>query len=112
MIETAIQEECELKSQKYKANFGPTTLWYQRGIKQERQNYQLLSIKKEVNVTSTMKCYRCEKLGHLAKDCRSFVKCHKYGRKGHLESQCREQGNWRQGSLSSQGVPAVRKDAE
>ena len=112
MVETAIQEECELKSQKFKANLGSTTPWYQRGVKQEQQNYQLPPIKREVNVTSTMKCYRCEKLGHLARECRSFVKCRKCGRKGHLESKCREQGNWQQGSLSSQGVPAVRKAAE
>jgi hypothetical protein len=33
LIETAIQEECEVKSQKFKSNLKPMIPWYQREVK-------------------------------------------------------------------------------
>jgi hypothetical protein len=35
LIETAVQEECELKSHKFKPNSWTMTPWYQRYVKQE-----------------------------------------------------------------------------
>jgi hypothetical protein len=62
LVETAIQEECELKSERYKASVGPTTLWHQRGTKQERQGFQVPPIKREIN-TVTDKMFRVWEIG-------------------------------------------------
>jgi hypothetical protein len=110
LIETAIQEECELKSQRYKANAGPATLWHQRGTRQERQGSQVPPIKKEIS--TVIKCFGCGKPGHTVKDCQSRVRCSICGTKGHDEWNCRKQGNRRQGSLNSRALPAARKTAE
>jgi hypothetical protein len=112
MIETAIQEECELNSQRYKANAGSTIPWHQRGVKAERQGYQGPPIKREVNATSMVKCFRCGKLGHISKDCRGFPQCSKCGLRGHVGQQCTRQVNGRRGGLSSRGLPAAKETAE
>jgi hypothetical protein len=49
LVETAIQEECELKSQNYKVNTGLKVPWYQRSIKSERSGYREPPTKREVN---------------------------------------------------------------
>ena len=109
MIETAIQEECELKSQRYKNNTGHT--WYSG--RQERGRFdrdQTPPIKREVNVTSTVECFRCREPGHIAKHCQNSPRCFKCGKKGHVGRQCRS-GNRQQGNLSSRGPPAARETA-
>ena len=71
MIETAMQEECELKSQRYKNNIGQP--WYPK--RQERGGFdrnQTPQIKIEVNVASTVECFRCHEPGHVAKHCQEF----------------------------------------
>jgi Arginine methyltransferase-interacting protein, contains RING Zn-finger len=93
MVETAMQEECELKSQKFKNNTGQP--WYQR--KYERGGFernQTPQIKREVNVTSKVECFRCQKPGHIAKHCKNPPHCSKCGKKGHEARQCRS-GNGR-----------------
>jgi uncharacterized C2H2 Zn-finger protein len=112
LIETAIQEESELKSQRYKASVGPTTLWHQRGTKQERQGFQVPPIKREINTVTVTKYFGCGRPGHIARDCQKLVQCPKCGKRGHDERQCRKQGNRQQGSLSSRALPAARRTAE
>jgi hypothetical protein len=73
LIETAIQEECELRSQRYRADAGPTTSWYRRGAKQERQSFQASPVKREIGVVTVTKCFGCGKPGHLIKDCQKLV---------------------------------------
>jgi hypothetical protein len=96
LIETAIQVECELKSQKYRLNSGSTTPWYQRNARSDRQGFQTPPSKREVNITTITRCCRCGKPGHLARDYRSSPQCFKCGRQGHSQQQCRSQGNRRQ----------------
>jgi hypothetical protein len=93
LIETAIQEECELRSQRYRANVGPTTSWYHRGAKQERQGFQAPLVKREIGVVIVTKCFGCGKPGHLIKDCQKLVQCSRCGRRGHEARDCRRQGN-------------------
>jgi hypothetical protein len=108
LIETAIQEECELRSQKYKVNAGPVVFWHQRGTKQERQGSQVPPVKREINTVTVVKCFGYGKPGHLIKECRTSARCPICGRKGHSEWDCRKQGNRRQESRSSQALPAAR----
>ena len=45
---------------------------------------------------SVRQCFRCEKPGHLARNCRSGLsqaECFKCGRRGHLTRDCWSQGN-------------------
>jgi hypothetical protein len=112
LIETAIQEECELKSQRFKSNLGSTTPWYQRNVQQGKQGFQMPPIKREVNVTTMTKCFRCGKLGHLIKNCRNSPQRSECGRRGHSEQHCHRQGNGRQEVLGSRDLPAAKRTAE
>jgi hypothetical protein len=70
LVETALQEESEVKSQKFKGN-QRNLVWPKEG------NYGGLTkdcrpqIKKEVNVVRSVKCFKFQRAGHLARDCRS-----------------------------------------
>ena len=111
LVEFALQEENEIKSQrfkglttdvfdKYKYNYRGE--WRNRSnvpisdqsrfrVKQERNE-----VKKEVNLVETRQCYRCEGWGHLARDCPKTprLKCNTCGRTGHDARSCRmKQGN-------------------
>ncbi|XP_050918901.1 uncharacterized protein LOC127136385 [Lathyrus oleraceus] len=42
-------------------------------------------------VSTPLKCYRCDELGHCVSECKSDVKkCYKYGKSGHLVADCKE----------------------
>jgi hypothetical protein len=110
LVETAIQEECELKSQNYKGNTGSKLPWYQRSIKSERSGYRETPIKREINAVSVVQCFGCGRKGHIQKNCN--WQCSRCGVKGHTERQCTSQGNERRGGLSSRGLPAAGWTAE
>jgi hypothetical protein len=112
IIETAIQEESELRSQRYR-NPHQNPQWYLRilPVKQERvgRNYpsgsQEPPIMREVMATSVVRnCYNCLKPGHIARNCNSVSQCLQCGNKG----QC-YQGNRPQGGSGSRGSPTVRE---
>jgi hypothetical protein len=109
IIETAIQEESELQSQRH-GNPQQNPQWYPRNlpVKQERVGRshpggsQEHSIKQEVMATSTLRnCYNCLKLRHIARDCNSASQCLKCGKKAHVKAQC-YQGNWPRGGSGSE----------
>jgi hypothetical protein len=112
LIETAIQEECEVRSQKFKYNLGSTTPWYQQNVRSGKQGFQVPPIKREVNITTVTKCFRCGKSGHLMRNCRSPPQCSTCGRRGHSEQQCYRQENRHQASLGSRSLPVARRTAE
>jgi hypothetical protein len=112
LIETAIQDECEFKSQRFKSNLGPMIPWYQRDVKQERHGTQVSPIKREVNVSTVTKCFRCGELGHLKKNCQNPSQCFKCGRREHNVQHSYRQENRRQEGLGSLGLPAARGTAE
>ncbi|PNF35695.1 hypothetical protein B7P43_G17394 [Cryptotermes secundus] len=95
IIETAIQEESELKSQRYR-NPQQNPQWYPRNrpVKQERigrshpGGSQEPSIKREVMAASALKnCYNCLKPGHIARNYNAS-QCPKCGIRGHVMAQC------------------------
>jgi hypothetical protein len=95
LVETALQEESEVKSQKFKENKGNLT-WpnpgYSGGIRKDFRP----QIKREVNAVTSIKCYRCQGNGHLAKDCRNKPTCGTCHKVGHESRYCRvgnSQGN-------------------
>jgi hypothetical protein len=98
LVETALQEESEIRSQRFKGNQGNLTGPSPGYSGADRRDHRP-HIKKEVNVTSS-KCFVCQRTGHIARDCRvrdpqrnKCVKCHKVG---HEARNCRvryPQGN-------------------
>jgi hypothetical protein len=86
IIETAIQEESELKSQRHR---NPRNL----PVKQERVGRrhpggsQGPSTKREVMATSVLKnCYNCLKPGHIARNCNNAPQSLKCGKRGHVKA--------------------------
>ena len=98
LIETALQEESEVRSVRFRGNqtgpFYPT-----RGA--ISNEYRGPQIKREVNVTmSTSRCYRCNEEGHMSRNCNKIPHCSKCNKKGHQARDCR-QGNLRERCLDS-----------
>jgi hypothetical protein len=67
LVETALQEESEIKSQKFKGNQNDLT-WPGPGYSGAFRKKNRPQVKREVNVTS-VKCYRCQRIGHVARFC-------------------------------------------
>ncbi|PNF32318.1 hypothetical protein B7P43_G14018, partial [Cryptotermes secundus] len=91
LVETALQEESEVKSQKFKVNTGNLT-WpnagYSGNAGKLRRDYRP-QVKREVNVVTSVKCFQCQRTGHIGKDCRSKPTCEKCHRVGHESKYCR-----------------------
>lgn len=89
IVETALHEESEVKSMKYKHN---QNQWFQRSENFKRDfRVNQGVVKREVNFAaeSTTKCFRCQERGHLAKKPHICGKCKK---RGHETRNC-NQGN-------------------
>jgi hypothetical protein len=110
--ETAIQEECEVKSQKFKSNLKPMIPWYQRYVKHERQGSQMSPIKREVNISTEPRCFRCVEEGHVKRNCQNPSQYFKYGRREPNVHDNNRQENRRQEGLGSRGLTAARGAAE
>jgi hypothetical protein len=111
LIETAVQEKCELKSHKFKPNSRPVTPWYQRNVKQEGQNFQVPQIKREMNMATVITCYRCGKPGHTMRNCINHPQQSPNDRRKYNEQYYNRQGNGRQEDLGSRGLPAASRTA-
>jgi hypothetical protein len=64
LVETALQEESEIRSQRFKSNQGNST-WASPGYSVFKKEHRP-QIKRDVNVTSVI-CYRCQGRAHLAR---------------------------------------------
>jgi hypothetical protein len=45
---------------------------------------------KVLNVKRELKCFKCNKLGHMARKCKSKIKCYTCGNTGHISKMCKE----------------------
>jgi hypothetical protein len=100
LVETALQEESEIKSQRFKGNQGNLT-WANTGYSGVARREHRPQIKREVNVTSS-KCFVCQRTGHIAKYCQEGPShrsprnmtlkrnvCEKYHKVGHETRNCK-----------------------
>ena len=92
LVETALQEESEVKSQRIKGNFGNLTWPHPGNIGNLRRDYKP-QIKREVNVVTSMKCFKCQRAGHKARDCRNKPTCSTCHRVRHVTEDCRARGS-------------------
>ena len=90
LVETAPQEESEVKSQKFRAP--QTSNWPQGYVKKEIKTERPLQIKREVNLATGVQCFKCNEQGHIARHCRKLLTCSKCKQRGHDVRNCK-QGN-------------------
>ena len=92
LIETALQEESEVKSQKLKGNQHSLN-WLNAGSYGSLRKDYRPQIKREVNVVTSMKCFKCQRAGHKARDCRNKPTCSTCHRVRHVTEDCRARGS-------------------
>jgi hypothetical protein len=88
LVETALQEESELKSQKYKGNSPWPNTGYSGYVRRDCRP----QIKREVNVVISVKCYNCQEEGHMMRDCKKNPRCGTCRKAGHVSRHCRAAG--------------------
>jgi hypothetical protein len=88
---TALQEESELKSQKFKGNQGNLP-WSNTGYSGPMRRDCRPQLKGEVNVVTFVKCYNCLGEGHNMKDCRKKPRWCTCRKVGHGTNNCRAVG--------------------
>jgi Zinc knuckle. len=100
IVETALQEECEVRSFRYKPNVGNSQWTSNRDRNTRPSNFPTQHIKREVNVaisspTERNQCYRCLGTGHIARECRNTPQRNKCKKRGHDTHSCKTglQGN-------------------
>jgi hypothetical protein len=95
LVETALQEESEVKSQRFKGTQGNTS-WPSPGNSGGLRRDYRPQINREVNVVTSKQCFRCQGTGHIAKYCRNMPTCRTCHKVGHEAKDCRvgnSQGN-------------------
>jgi hypothetical protein len=91
LVETALQEESEVKSQKFKGNTGNLTLPNSGCTGYMKKDFRP-QIKREVNIVNPVKCFKCQRAGHKANDCRVRPTCERCHKVGHEARNCRIRG--------------------
>jgi hypothetical protein len=81
LVETALQEESEVRSQRYKGNYGNLT---NPGNSRDWKP----QIKREVNMVTSNKCFNCQRAGHKARECREKPTCGTCLKEGHTTKNC------------------------
>jgi Arginine methyltransferase-interacting protein, contains RING Zn-finger len=94
LVETALQEESEVRSQRYRSPQNNNS-WPQGYIKRENKTERPIQIKREVNIATGTQCFKCQGQGHIARNCDKQVMCFKCGKRGHVTRNCQQQGNRR-----------------
>jgi DNA-directed RNA polymerase subunit L len=98
LVETALQEESEVKSQKFKGNQSSLN-WPNAGNHGSLRKDFRPQIKREVNAVTSIKFFRCQRVGHVANNCRAKAPtCSSCRKVGHEARNCRagsSQGNGR-----------------
>jgi hypothetical protein len=97
LVEIALQEESEVKSQKCKGNEGSLN-WPNAGSYGSLRKDYRPQIKREVNAVTSPKCFRCQRVGHVVRDCRARVPtCGSCRKVGHETKDCRARVSWGNG---------------
>jgi hypothetical protein len=81
-----------VKSQKFKGNQDSLN-WPNVGSYGGLRKDYRPQIKREVNVVTSVKCFKCQRAGHLARDCRSKPTCGTCRKLGHEAKDCRAKGS-------------------
>lgn len=92
LVETALQEESDIKSQRYKENLGNVT-WPNAGSTGNLRKEYRPQLKRDVNVVTSAVCCRCQRAGHVARDCRNRPTCGACRKVGHVTRDCRAKGS-------------------
>jgi hypothetical protein len=96
LVETALQEESEVKLQKFKGNQGSLN-WPNSGNSGSLREVYRPQIKREVDAVTSPTCFSCQRVGQVARNCRARVPtCGSCRKVGHETMDCRarvSQGN-------------------
>jgi hypothetical protein len=92
LVETALQEESEVKSQRFKGNLGNSP-WPNPGTVGNLRKDFKPHIKREVNVVTSVKRFKCQCERHLARYCRNKPTCCSCRKVGHVTKGCRARGS-------------------
>jgi hypothetical protein len=96
LVEIALEEECAIKSKRFRRNYPDKGQFGNKGTKNEVKTIP----EPAVVQVATINCYRCQKEGHRANQCRNPPSCRKCKKVGHGTRNC-EQGNRQYGCLSN-----------
>jgi hypothetical protein len=94
LVETALQEESELMSQRNKGNQGNLT--NPGNLRDWRPQ-----IKREVNVVTSNKCFNCQRAGHMAWKSSEKPTCGICLKEGHVTKNCRTRSSHENRARSS-----------
>ncbi|PNF19606.1 hypothetical protein B7P43_G16783 [Cryptotermes secundus] len=108
LVEIALQEESEVKSQRFKGNFGNLTWPNPGNVGNLRSDYKP-QVKREVNVVTSIKCFKCQRAGHKARDCSSKYMCGACRKVGHVTEDCRARGSQGSGAVGYPEQPRIAR---